>query len=136
MIRYIKSSIKKISEKQDTLYLFRTKKVLRIQKQKKSSIKITFLIKLNYTFARILSSYYFSMKKRSGFTLIELMVVMAIIAILATAGLTAYSNYLKKARDSSRALVARQILTAVENLSNGGRVPTGEALIDYLEGEG
>ncbi|MEI6711409.1 MAG: prepilin-type N-terminal cleavage/methylation domain-containing protein [bacterium] len=31
------------------------------------------------------------MKKQSGFTLIELMVVMAIIAILTTAGLSAYS---------------------------------------------
>jgi len=36
------------------------------------------------------------MKKHSGFTLIELMIAMAIIAILATAGLMAYSGYLKK----------------------------------------
>ena len=42
------------------------------------------------------------MRKQSGFTLIELMVVMAIIAILATAGLSAYGGYLKKARDSNR----------------------------------
>ncbi len=42
------------------------------------------------------------MKKQSGFTLIELMVVMAIIAILATAGLSAYTGYLKKARDATR----------------------------------
>ena len=42
------------------------------------------------------------MRKTSGFTLIELMVVMAIIAILATAGLSAYTGYIKKARDTKR----------------------------------
>ncbi len=42
------------------------------------------------------------MRKQSGFTLIELMVVMAIIAILATAGLSAYGGYIKKARDATR----------------------------------
>jgi prepilin-type N-terminal cleavage/methylation domain-containing protein len=76
------------------------------------------------------------MKKQKGFTLIELMVVMAIIAILATAGLTAYSNYLKKARDSSRALVARQVLTAVESLANGGPLPSPSDLTTYLTNEG
>ena len=39
-----------------------------------------------------------NMKKQSGFTLIELMIVVAIVAILAAIALPAYSNYTKKAK--------------------------------------
>jgi len=53
------------------------------------------------------------MKKQSGFTLIELMVVMAIIAILATAGLAAYTGYIKKARDTTRIADLRALNTVV-----------------------
>jgi len=53
------------------------------------------------------------MKKQSGFTLIELMVVMAIIAILATAGLAAYTGYLKKARDTTR----MEAIAALNNIA-------------------
>jgi prepilin-type N-terminal cleavage/methylation domain-containing protein len=75
------------------------------------------------------------MKKQKGFTLIELMVVMAIIAILATAGLSAYTNYIKNARDSARLSIASQVETAVNSLmgSNGGVPPTATELLAELE---
>ncbi len=41
------------------------------------------------------------MKKNSGFTLIELVVVMAILAILAGVAVPAYSGYIKKANEAA-----------------------------------
>lgn len=41
-----------------------------------------------------------NMKKQSGFTLIELMIVVAIVAILAAIALPAYQTYTKKAKFS------------------------------------
>lgn len=75
------------------------------------------------------------MKKHSGFTLIELMVVMAIIAILATAGLSAYTGYIKKARDTVRLGVSQRIETAVVSFmsSHGWQAPTGAELITELD---
>lgn len=74
------------------------------------------------------------MKKQSAFTLIELMIVMAIIAILATAGIQAYTGYIQKARDTARVSIASQVNTAVTALmgANGGIPPTDEELITYL----
>jgi len=64
------------------------------------------------------------MRKQSGFTLIELMVVMAIIAILATAGLSAYGGYIKKARDTTRL----QDIRAIETIAAASLTPSGNAI--------
>ena len=71
------------------------------------------------------------MKKQSGFTLIELMVVMAIIAILATAGLAAYTGYIKKARDTTRIADIAAINTIVlSQVSVDGKVPLTITLLN------
>ena len=53
------------------------------------------------------------MKKQSGFTLIELMIVVAIIAILAAIALPAYQNYTRQARYSELVSAADGIKTAI-----------------------
>ena len=53
------------------------------------------------------------MKKQSGFTLIELMIVVAIIAILAAIALPAYQSYTKQARYSDLVTAADGLKTNV-----------------------
>lgn len=53
------------------------------------------------------------MKKQSGFTLIELMIVVAIIAILAAIALPAYQNYTREARYSEMPTAADSLKTAM-----------------------
>ncbi|PKH05081.1 prepilin-type N-terminal cleavage/methylation domain-containing protein [Moritella sp. Urea-trap-13] len=65
--------------------------------------------------------------QQQGFTLIELMIVVAIVAILAGVGLPAYQNYTKRAEFSEVIAATGPIKTAVElcaqleglNASNG-----------------
>jgi type IV pilus assembly protein PilA len=58
--------------------------------------------------------------RQAGFTLIELMIVGAIIGILATVGLPAYQDYVARARVSEGlALAAPAKLVVIENASTG-----------------
>ncbi|PZP59851.1 MAG: prepilin-type cleavage/methylation domain-containing protein [Pseudoxanthomonas spadix] len=58
-------------------------------------------------------------KNMQGFTLIELMIVVAIIAILAAIALPAYSDYTKKAKISEVILAASSARTAVAEYAAG-----------------
>ncbi|MCU7929230.1 MAG: pilin [Candidatus Thiodiazotropha sp. (ex Codakia rugifera)] len=63
------------------------------------------------------------MKKQSGFTLIELMIVVAIIGILAAIALPAYQDYTIRARVTEGLALASGIKATVgENIANNNAI--------------
>lgn len=52
-----------------------------------------------------------SKKKYAGFTLIELMIVVAILGILAALAIPAFSNYIKKSKTSEASLILGKIFS-------------------------
>ena len=80
------------------------------------------------------------MRKQSGFTLIELMIVVAIIGILAAIALPAYQDYTNRAKASEVVLAASSVRTCVtEIIQSGGTNLQGCASgrsTTYVEGVG
>jgi type IV pilus assembly protein PilA len=72
-------------------------------------------------------------KMQKGFTLIELMIVIAIIGILAAIAIPAYTDYTVRARVSEGVTAASAAKSTIgENIANAGG--TGVAGVDYCLG--
>ena len=68
-------------------------------------------------------------KHQQGFTLIELMIVVAIIGILAAIALPAYQDYTVRSRVSELAVIASGMKSTVgENIANNGAIGAGSCL--------
>lgn len=80
----------------------------------KRSDKIPMWIAFHLCLSGTMEKRIFDMKRQSGFTLIELMIVVAIVAILAAIALPAYQNYTKKAKMTELVAASGALKTAAE----------------------
>ncbi|WP_372377298.1 pilin [Vibrio natriegens] len=70
-------------------------------------------------------------KKQQGFTLIELMIVVAIIGVLSAVAIPAYQNYVQKTEVATAAATVRGLLTNIDmyQQEHGGNFPTNANLV-------
>ncbi|GAB4358216.1 MAG: pilin [Gammaproteobacteria bacterium] len=75
------------------------------------------------------------MKKQQGFTLIELMIVVAIVGILAAIALPAYNDYTIRARVSEVLTAASSVKASMaeEYLSGGAFPAAGDAIVTDMQ---
>jgi type IV pilus assembly protein PilA len=71
--------------------------------------------------------------KQSGFTLIELMIVVAIIGILAAVAIPAYQDYIARAQTAEPISFGGAAKTPIEEfVATNGAFPTGASLADLV----
>lgn len=71
------------------------------------------------------------MKNRNrAFTFVELIVVITIMAILATIGFSVYQSYLESSRDTNRIVQLSEISDGFEKLSLSSKLPFPESMIE------
>lgn len=74
---------------------------------------------------------------RPGFTLIEIIIAITLIAFFVTLPILAYSSYLKKTRDTQRKNSINQIQSALEQYrANNGKYPPTDTWKDVLVSQG
>lgn len=77
------------------------------------------------------------MQRQRGFTLIELMIVIAIIAILATLGVTNFSSALRRARDAKRQsdiVAVQKALETCNDVVSGKYISDADKALDAAAG--